>query len=169
MDDNFFRIVPLRKGQEGQGYTYYACMQVSTGLYMTTWYKFRQIDIHSTYLKIYSTAEKAIGLMQAMGYTLDTESELLVRMSPEGVELSRMKNKLEGAFFNLQGELVTQGGSMNTGVFDFQIPADVEVVGLRQLSPYGWMLCEERVTSRTLTGRAWIPDVAWPRNCVNIQ
>ena len=169
MDDSVFRIVPLRKGQEGQGHTYYACMQVSTGLYMNRRRAFSETDIYSLSVRIHDEVSVAIGFAEMLGYTLDTESELLVRLSFDGVKLSRMRNKLEGAFFSLRGEPVAHGGSINAGVFNFYIPADVNVVRLHHEPTYGWVLCEEKDAPSHLTGRAWIPNVIWPRNCVNIQ
>ncbi len=167
MDDKLFRVVPFRKGQEGRGYTYYAVMQVATGLYMTTRRKFSEADIYSLSVRIHESVNIAVGFAEALGYTLDTQSELLVRTSLNGVELSRIHNKLEGAFFILRGELVTQSGVTDYGVLTFNIPADVKVVGLLYLP--GWVLCEEKAESRALTGRAWKFNKVWPQNCVNIH
>lgn len=168
MKRQLFRLVPLRKGHGGQGYTYYAVMQVSTGKFMSRSGSFRATDIYSDLAVHFNTEEVAVTHATAHGYVLDTEGQLLVRMSTDGVELASELNRLYGAFFKLRGELVRQGGATADGALNFTIPANVKAVGLYHSQKYGWMLCEEDPVSREQAGFAWLPNKTWPANIVYV-
>lgn len=68
------RIVPFRKGSEGQGFTYYTIQRIADGLYLNKFEHFTKadIDIDIITTKLFSTESDAQTKAKKLGYKIET-------------------------------------------------------------------------------------------------
>ncbi len=72
MDESkLVKIVPLRKGREGQGLTYYAIQRVSDECYMDRNGRFTQSDLHGSNTFHFNTEGDAVTQAEAAGYEVE--------------------------------------------------------------------------------------------------
>ena len=167
---NLVRIVPFRKGIEGQGLTYYALMQVNTGMFMSSSGAFAYDDVHDKMVVGYNSLSETWHFIRYFQLELDKHAELLVRMNGEGTELTKKVNALVGAYFQIEGDLVNPREPALSGRhYIFFVPASVYDVQLYFSSKYDWSLIELKPGTMEPTGRGWFAWGEWPHNEFSVQ
>jgi len=86
----------------------------------------------------------------------------VVRISYQGEELAILSDEEKGGLRILKGNIVGSMGRLYQRDVEFQIPLEKKDLRLALISPFGWVLVDEK------TGKAWMVDVSFPNNTVKV-